>query len=42
MSPTLARRRRRREKALQCDACHGDKGRIDWKALGYAGDPRKK
>ncbi len=28
--------------ALQCDACHsaaGKPGRMDWKALGYAGDP---
>jgi hypothetical protein len=29
-------------RALQCDACHsaaGKPGRMDWKALGYAGDP---
>ena len=33
-----------KEKALQCDDCHStggtqDPGRMDWKALGYAGDP---
>ena len=27
------------DKALQCDACHGENGRLDWKALGYPGDP---
>ena len=27
------------ENALQCDACHSDNGRLDWKALGYPGDP---
>jgi octaheme c-type cytochrome (tetrathionate reductase family) len=30
--------------ALQCDACHsatGKPGRLDWAALGYAGDPVK-
>ncbi len=30
------------EGALQCDACHsaaGKQGRLDWQALGYAGDP---
>ncbi|MDH5339826.1 MAG: tetrathionate reductase family octaheme c-type cytochrome, partial [Rubrivivax sp.] len=30
--------------ALQCDACHsstGKPGRLDWTALGYAGDPIK-
>ena len=31
-----------RRKALRCDDCHGDEGRLDWKALGYPGDPRKK
>jgi len=31
-----------KEKALACADCHGDKGRLDWKALGYPGDPRKK
>jgi octaheme c-type cytochrome (tetrathionate reductase family) len=32
------------DEALQCDACHsaaGAPGRLDWKALGYAGDPVK-
>lgn len=29
------------EKVLQCLDCHGDKGRLDWKALGYAADPIK-
>jgi hypothetical protein len=28
-------------KALQCEACHGDNGRLDWQALGYPGDPVK-
>jgi octaheme c-type cytochrome (tetrathionate reductase family) len=29
--------------ALKCTACHGKKGdRMDWAALGYDGDPRKK
>jgi hypothetical protein len=28
-----------KEEALGCLDCHGDKGRMDWKALGYAGDP---
>jgi len=27
------------EDALQCTACHGDNGRLDWEALGYPGDP---
>jgi len=27
-------------KALKCADCHGEKGRMDWKALGYKGDPR--
>ncbi len=26
--------------ALKCNDCHGKNGRMDWKALGYAGDPR--
>lgn len=31
-----------KEKALKCTNCHGVKGdRLDWKALGYAGDPMK-
>lgn len=25
--------------ALSCDHCHGPEGRMDWKALGYLGDP---
>jgi octaheme c-type cytochrome (tetrathionate reductase family) len=28
-----------KEKALTCTDCHGDKGRMDWKALGYGADP---
>jgi hypothetical protein len=28
-----------KEYALQCNDCHGDNGRFDWKALGYFGDP---
>jgi octaheme c-type cytochrome (tetrathionate reductase family) len=28
-----------KEKALSCTDCHGERGRLDWKALGYAGDP---
>jgi octaheme c-type cytochrome (tetrathionate reductase family) len=28
-----------KEKALQCSDCHGDANRMDWKALGYTGDP---
>ncbi len=27
-------------KALRCTECHGEKGRIDWKSLGYKKDPR--
>lgn len=30
-----------KDKSLKCNDCHGDKGRLDWKALGYAGDPMK-
>jgi octaheme c-type cytochrome (tetrathionate reductase family) len=30
-----------REKALGCGDCHGAQGRMDWKALGYAGDPMR-
>jgi hypothetical protein len=29
-----------KEKALRCADCHGEKGRLDWKALGYKGDPK--
>jgi octaheme c-type cytochrome (tetrathionate reductase family) len=28
-----------RAKALRCDDCHGAAGRLDWRALGYPGDP---
>lgn len=28
-----------KEMALKCADCHGEKGRMDWAALGYAGDP---
>lgn len=31
-----------KEKSLKCNDCHGEKGRLDWKALGYAADPMKK
>jgi octaheme c-type cytochrome (tetrathionate reductase family) len=27
------------DQALQCRDCHGERGRIDWTALGYSGDP---
>jgi Zn finger protein HypA/HybF involved in hydrogenase expression len=27
------------EQALQCDACHGENGRLNWEELGYPGDP---
>ncbi len=30
-----------KEKALGCTECHGDSRRMDWQALGYAGDPMK-
>jgi octaheme c-type cytochrome (tetrathionate reductase family) len=30
-----------KEKALACTDCHGERSRLDWKALGYAGDPMK-
>lgn len=29
----------RKERALQCIACHGEQGILDWPALGYEGDP---
>ncbi|HBG07373.1 MAG: cytochrome C [Geobacteraceae bacterium GWC2_58_44] len=29
-----------KEKTLRCLECHGEKGRIDWKTLGYPRDPR--
>lgn len=28
-----------KDKALQCVDCHGEDGRMDWRALGYPGDP---
>ncbi|HYD42750.1 MAG TPA: tetrathionate reductase family octaheme c-type cytochrome [Anaeromyxobacter sp.] len=28
-----------KQRALRCDDCHGGAGRMDWKALGYEGDP---
>ncbi len=28
-----------KEDAVGCLDCHGGKGRMDWKALGYTGDP---
>jgi octaheme c-type cytochrome (tetrathionate reductase family) len=28
-----------KEKALGCTDCHGDRSRMDWKQLGYPGDP---
>jgi octaheme c-type cytochrome (tetrathionate reductase family) len=28
-----------KENALQCADCHDENGRMDWKALGYPGDP---
>ncbi len=33
-----------KKKALKCSACHAGEGKksiLDWKALGYAGDPKK-
>ncbi len=30
-----------KEQSLTCPDCHGKKGRLDWKALGYSGDPEK-
>ena len=30
-----------KEQALQCKACHCDRGCIDWEAIGYPGDPMK-
>ena len=30
-----------KENALKCTSCHGNEGRLDWKALGYSGDPMK-
>ncbi|OQA31523.1 MAG: Cytochrome c bacterial [Acidobacteria bacterium ADurb.Bin340] len=28
--------------ALKCNDCHGPKGRMDWKDLGYPNDPARK
>ena len=28
-----------RDNALECRDCHGERGRLDWRALGYASDP---
>ena len=30
-----------KEEALSCTDCHGEGTRLDWKALGYAGDPMR-
>jgi hypothetical protein len=30
-----------KEKALKCNSCHSKEGRLDWKTLGYSGDPMK-
>ena len=30
-----------KEQALQCKACHCERGCIDWEAIGYPGDPMK-
>ncbi len=30
-----------KDKALQCQACHSENGRMEWQALGYDGDPIK-
>lgn len=29
-----------KNKALRCTDCHGEKGRLDWRALGYKSDPK--
>jgi octaheme c-type cytochrome (tetrathionate reductase family) len=29
----------KKDKALQCVDCHGERGRMNWTALGYEGDP---
>jgi octaheme c-type cytochrome (tetrathionate reductase family) len=31
-----------KEQSLKCNDCHGEKGRMNWKALGYDRDPMKK
>lgn len=30
-----------KEQALACTDCHGEQGRLNWKELGYRGDPQK-
>jgi hypothetical protein len=30
-----------KKRSLQCEDCHAKGGRMDWKALGYAGDPKE-
>jgi hypothetical protein len=30
-----------KEQALQCKACHCERGCIDWESIGYPGDPMK-
>ena len=30
-----------KDQALKCNACHMGGSRLDWKALGYPGDPAK-
>jgi octaheme c-type cytochrome (tetrathionate reductase family) len=30
-----------KNKALACGDCHSEKGRLNWKALGYSGDPQQ-
>jgi hypothetical protein len=30
-----------KERALGCTDCHEDGGRLDWRALGYSGDPMR-
>ncbi|UCG98279.1 MAG: tetrathionate reductase family octaheme c-type cytochrome [Burkholderiales bacterium] len=30
-----------KSEALLCNDCHGERARLDWKALGYPGDPAK-
>ncbi|MCA8923897.1 MAG: tetrathionate reductase family octaheme c-type cytochrome [Planctomycetes bacterium] len=30
-----------KERAMQCADCHGETGRLDWRELGYPGDPAR-
>jgi len=30
-----------KHRSLQCGDCHGEGGRMDWRALGYDGDPMR-